>query len=171
MVHPYPAVCPTFDYKGRVSYSLTFKTSERRKLFESAAIVGLVLQQFSRAAVERQFEILVYCFMPDHVHMIVRGLDTSSDAKAFIKLAKQYSGFYYARRDAGTRLWQRYGHDRIIRDDVELLDRIRYVVNNPVAAGLVKTPEEYPYLGSECWTTAELIRICEGAIPVADSDR
>ena len=165
MVHPYPAFCSTFDYIGRVSYFLTFKTSERREIFHSAAVVELVLQQFSRASGESQFEILVYCFMPDHVHLIVRGLDTSSDAKAFIKLAKQYSGFYYARSGASTRLWQRYGHDRIIRDDVELLDRIRYVVNNPVAAGLVRTPEEYPFLGSLRWTMAELMAVCGGGIP------
>jgi REP element-mobilizing transposase RayT len=54
--------------------------------------------------------------MPDHVHLVVRGSNESSDCKGFMKLAKQYSGFYYARANERARLWQRYGHDRMIRD-------------------------------------------------------
>ena len=161
MVHPYPVLCATFDYRGRVSYFLTFNTFDRVAIFRSAAAVDLVRQQFSRGADESQFEMLVYCFMPDHVHLVVRGLDDSSDLKAFVRRAKQYSGFYYARTHPGTRLWQRYGHDRIIRDDVELLDRIRYVVKNPVVAGLAEKPEDYPFLGSQRWSISQLLAVCE----------
>ena len=64
------------------------------------------------------------------------------------------------RREQFLRLWQRYGHDRIIRDDVELLDRIRYVVNNPVVGGLADSPFTYPFLGSHRWTASQLLEIC-----------
>jgi putative transposase len=148
MVHPDAPLCPSFDYLGKVSYFITFVTHERRPLFTEAAVVGLVLEQFARASDEKQFEMLIYCFMPDHVHLVVRGLEESSDAKAFMKLAKQYSGFHYARVNDRARLWQRYGHDRIIRSEAELRNRIRYVMDNPVVAGLAQSPADYPFLGT-----------------------
>ena len=34
----------------------------------------LVLQQFLRACIEAKIEIIAYCFMPDHVHQLVKGI-------------------------------------------------------------------------------------------------
>ena len=174
MVHPYPILCRSFDYLGSVSYFVTFKTHERQPLFADAEIVELALRQVERASIQTAFEILVYCFMPDHLHLVVRGRLDTSDAKTFFKLAKQYSGYYFSKENQRKRLWQRYCHDRILRDSVELLRRIRYVVGNPVAGGLVDRAEDYAFLGSFRWTREELLRICEqgaGTNPVADLDR
>jgi putative transposase len=158
VAHPYPPYCSNFDYRGRFRYLLTFTTFSRNALFTDASAVNLALAQIVRAALEKQFEILVYCFMPDHLHLIVSGLADDSLLKVFVKFGKQYSGYYYALENR-RRLWQKGGHDHIIRDDVDLLDRIRYVVNNPVAAGLVRSAEDYPFLGSQRWSAPELIRI------------
>ena len=165
MSHPYPRLCPTFDYRGRVNYFITFKTHERQPRFRRSEIVEEVLTQFQRAATEEAFAILLHCFMPDHAHLIISGQSETSDAKAFLKASKQYSGFYVAKRLGHQRLWQRYCHDRIIRDDVELLDRVRYVVNNPVAAGIVERAEQYPFWGSSRWTREELLGICRRGFP------
>jgi hypothetical protein len=81
-----------------------------------------------------------------------------------VKLAKQYIGYYYARAYPARRLLQRYGHDRIIRDEADLLERVRYVVRNPVAAGLVSRPEDYPYLGSQRWSRDQLIEWCRTGV-------
>ncbi len=160
MAHPYTPYCPTFNYVGRHRYALTFVTFDRNKAFNEPARVNLVLAQILRAAADKQFEIVVYCAMPDHLHMVVEGLSETSDLKGFAKLAKQYSGFYYARAYARAKLWQHGANDHIVRDDVDLLDRVRYVVNNPVAAGLVARPEDYPFLGSQRWSMQELIAWC-----------
>jgi putative transposase len=147
MVHPYPRHCDNFSYRGRYRYFLTFPTAQRVEAFTIREVVEVALAAFLRAANDLRFEILAYCFMPDHLHLVVAGLDDDSDCKAFIKLAKQYSGYSYAAAHPGARLFQRYGHDRIIRDDVELWVRIRYVMANPVVAGLVNKWEDYPFLG------------------------
>jgi len=120
----------------------------------------LVRTQILRAAHEERFEVIAYCFMPDHVHLIVLGRDDASDVKKFIKLAKQYSGYYFAQRH-GVRLWQRYGFERVVRDDAELAFTIGYVLANPVRAGLVDQPAKYPYVGSERYGIEELMMICE----------
>jgi putative transposase len=160
VAHPYTPYCSTFRYVGRYRYLLTFVTFNRDKAFIDAAAVDLVLAQFRRAGTEKKFEIVVYCAMPDHVHLVVEGLSDASDLKAFVKLAKQYSGFYYAHVNR-TKLWQHGINDHIVRDDVDFLDRVRYVVNNPVAAGLAARPEDYPFLGSDRWSIQELIEWCK----------
>ena len=98
--------------------------------------------------------------MPDHLHLIVAGREDTSDVRRFIKLAKQYSGYYF-KQLYGVQLWQRYGYERVIRDDVELALTIGYLLGNPVTAGLAGHPSKYPYIGSERYTMEELLAICE----------
>lgn len=161
MPHAYRPYCANFSYVGRYKYFLTWVTHERSPIFQSAAVVALVWAQILRAAVEQQFAIVAYCFMPDHVHLIVAGTSDESDLKAFVKLAKQYAGYHFARAHPNAKAWQRGTHDHIVRDDVDLLDRLRYVVNNPVVAGLVKKAEDYPFLGSQVMSLDELLEKCK----------
>ena len=151
MAHPYPAHTEHLPYTGRHHYFLTFCTDQRHRLFVNESCVALVRTQILRAAREKRFEISASCFMPDHVHLIATGCDESSEAKAFIKLSKQ---------EYGQHLWQRYGYERVIRDDAELALSIGYIVANPVRAGLASHPAEYPFLGSEVYTLAELLLMC-----------
>ena len=160
MVHPYPPRSVHLPYIGQQHYFLTLCTDQRTLIFVQEAPVALVRAQILRAAREGCFEISAYCFMPDHVHLIASGLDESSDAKAFISRSKQYSGYYF-RREHGVRLWQRYAYERVVRDDDELALTVGYIVGNPVRAGLVTDPKEYPFLGSERYTISELLMMCE----------
>src|SRR6185295_14561323 len=104
MTHPYPPRWASFPYLGGHRYALTFVTDTRRPVFVEAGPVDLVLSQILRAATEERFAVIAHCFMPDHLHLVVGGQDADSDCKAFIK----------------SRLWERYGHDRVIRDEQEL---------------------------------------------------
>jgi hypothetical protein len=57
----------------------------------------------------------------------------------------------------GTKLWQRYGYEHVIRDSEALRGAVRYVLENPVRAGLVKEPREYAFLGSSVYTVEALL--------------
>jgi len=160
MAHPYPHHCSSFDYRGRSRYALNFSTLERRRIFVDAASVSLVWTQIVRACTEEGFEVIVYCFMPDHLHLIAGGEDEAADCKAFIKAAKQYSGYYFSQA-RHFKLWERYGHDHVIRDEQDLAMTLRYLLSNPVQAGLVKHPRDYPFLGSTVYTVDELLQWCE----------
>ena len=166
MAHPYPAHDSRLPYTGKYRYFLTFSTDLRRPVFVDEAPVTLVRTQILRAAGELRFEIDAYCFMPDHVHLIATGSDEASDAKGFIKRAKQYSGYYF-KKEYGVPLWQRYGYERVIREDVELALTVRYILANPVQAGLVEHPAKYLYLGSQRYTVEELLAIAEYPTPSA----
>ena len=160
MPHFYPKHLPDFPYVGRLSYALEFTTESRALLLTENAAIDLIVQQFLRAAIETGFAIVTYCLMPDHAHLVVDGERDDSDCLRFITLAKQYSAYYY-KRSFGQRLWQRYGYERFIRDDMERALTIRYLLANPVKAGLVDDPREFHGLGSQRYTVAELMLMSE----------
>jgi REP element-mobilizing transposase RayT len=91
-----PQRLKTFTYVGCYRYSLMFCTHLRAKLFVDSEVVELALSQFLRAAREEEFSLLVYCFMPDHVHFLAQGNAESSDGRRLIKLGKQYAGYAYS---------------------------------------------------------------------------
>ena len=151
-----PGHLKSFDYLGLYRYFLTFCTDARLKFFVEPDVVSLVLAQIARAASETHFESLAYCFMPDHLHLLVEGQSDQCDCREFIKKAKQYSGFYFSRA-RGQKLWQRYGFERVLRNDEATLDVARYILNNPLRAGLVSNLLDYPFLGSERYSVGEIL--------------
>lgn len=157
MITNYPPHLKTFSYVGFHRYSLTFCTNGRRRIFTDSAIVSLVLQQIVRAAKEQRFAVIAYCFMPDHLHLLVKAESDSSDCRRFIKSFKQLSGYYFAQRRKDT-LWQRYGFERVLRDDEATLEVARYIVNNPVRAGLAPAVEMYPFVGSLMYELKDLVQ-------------
>ena len=151
---------PGVSYLGGSLYFLTFCVRDRLDVFVNADAVSSALRQIQHVARTRQFTILAYCFMPDHLHLIASGTAENADVKKLIARAKQYSGFNF-KQEFGLCLWQRYGFERVIRDDMELACTIGYVVANPVRAGLASHPLMYPHLGSTQFQVAELLEICE----------
>src|SRR6266545_4803835 len=108
-----------FSYIGFHRYSLTFCAFDRAALFTTREVVDPVKSQILRAATERAFDVMAYCFMPDHVHIVAAGVSEHSDLNAFVGLGKQYSGFGYKQR-TGKRLWQPYPYEHVLRDDESL---------------------------------------------------
>ena len=45
----------------------------------------------------------------------------------------------------------------VLRDDEATLIVARYILENPVRAGLVATPESYPFSGSEVYALGEIL--------------
>jgi putative transposase len=127
-------------------YFLTFCTFRRRQVFIAEATVNLTRNEILRAADREQFTITAYCFMPDHLHVLVEALAETADARRFIARAKQFSGYAWSAR-TGQPLWQRYGFERVLRDDDATIDVARYILENPVRAGLASAPEAYPFSG------------------------
>jgi REP element-mobilizing transposase RayT len=94
--------------------------------------------------------------MPDHIHLLVEGMACDSDLQRFVKLSKQRSGFIFARTARQT-LWQEGYFDRVLRRDEDAKAIARYILENPVRAGIVEWPTEYRYLGSAVWDVETLL--------------
>jgi putative transposase len=152
----YPRHLQTFSYVGLHRYSLTWCTESRLRLFVTSNAVDLVKLQILRAADDEAFALLAYCFMPDHVHLLIEARSDASDCRAFITRAKQFSGYHF-RKVFGRRLWQRYGFEHVVRDDEMTLVVARYILENPLRAGLVRRVEDYPFVGSEVYRLSDIL--------------
>jgi putative transposase len=145
-----------FSYTGFHRYHLVFCTDRRRHAFTAPSPVELVLVQLARTATEQQCAVVAYCFMPDHLHLLIEGRAEASDCRQFIRKFKQYSGFYYSTHFRQP-LWQRYGFEHVLRDDEVTTKVAKYLLENPVRAGLVSNPLDYLLLGSLIYDLKDLI--------------
>jgi putative transposase len=147
-------------YIGFQRYFLTFCTAQRQSHFIDAESVACVRDQILQVAASSDMKETAHCFMPDHVHLLVEGRSEAADALAFVHRAKQLSAYAFSQAQ-GQKLWQPSFFDRILRDDEESLSVARYIIENPERAGLVKKPEDYPFLGSSRYTLKEIMEaIC-----------
>jgi putative transposase len=147
-------------YIGFQRYFFTFCTAQRQSHFIDAESVECVRDQILQIAGSFDIEETAYCFMPDHVHLLAEGRSETADALAFVHRAKQLSAYAFS-RTLGRKLWQPSFFDRILRDDEASLSVARYIFENPVRAGLVENPEDYPFLGSSRYTLKEIMEaIC-----------
>lgn len=96
--------------------------------------------------------------MPDHLHQLVKGSKADADAKLYMRKAKQYSGFYFM-KTFQMKLWGGKGFDRFIRDAYQFRAAVKYIIENPVKAGLVARVEDYPFTGSSTHSLRELSEI------------
>jgi REP element-mobilizing transposase RayT len=73
--------------------------------------------------------------MPDHLHVLLRGREASSDLLGFVQRFKQVTGFHF-KTISGDQPWQQSFFDRVLRAGEDPGDIARYVFDNPVEAGL-----------------------------------
>ena len=150
-----PPRIPGFNYVGLFRYSLTICTRNRQPVFLETPIIASTLWHFRRTGIEEPFDMIAYCFMTDHVHLLIEGTSATSDFKRYVKLGKQRSGAAFAALKHRP-LWQEGYFDRVLRADDDVKPLARYILNNPVRARLVESPGDYPHIGSDRYTLAEL---------------
>jgi putative transposase len=112
--------------------------------FTSAGVVGPLASILLHTAGERSFAVLAYCFMPDHVHVVVEGAAEDAAFVPFMKVFCQRTALVHAER-AAQRLWQPGYHDRVLRAVEQTEVVVRYVLENPVRAGSCERAEDYPF--------------------------
>ena len=89
-------------------------------------------------------------------HALVYGESPDSEVHGFICVFKQLTSHKFSKLSFG-RLWMTSYWDRTIRGEGATVAVIRYIVTNPVKAGLVSNPLDYPFWGSDLWTRQELV--------------
>ena len=143
-------------YVGFQRCFLTFCTSNRRIIFRTRDLVDIVLDQILQCATLLDMAVIVYCFMPDHANLLVEGCSEQADIIFFVHQAKQQSAFEFSQKYR-QRLWQPSFYDRLLREEDATLSVARYIFENPMRAGLVKSPHEYPFLGSARFTVEQIL--------------
>jgi REP element-mobilizing transposase RayT len=91
-----------------------------------------------------QYELHRWVILPNHVHLLVTPHVHLPQLLRRLKTwTARHSNAILGR--AGCPFWQDESYDRLVRSEEEFRRITRYIDHNPVAAGLVPTPEEYPW--------------------------
>src|SRR5687767_4703273 len=151
-----PPRLPDFPYVGKYTYFLTTCTVRRQPVLRDEPVARMVVAQIRRTSRQFSFALLAYCVMPDHVHLLVAGRSDTSDLRRFVKRLKQSTGQLFAHH-AQQPLWQEGYYDRVLRPEEAEAMIARYIIENPVRAGLVQNARDYPYLGSDAWPIDEIV--------------
>jgi putative transposase len=88
-----------------------------------------------------------YCLMPDHLHFVAGPQVDGASALTFLArfMGKSTNASWSVGRSG--KLWQKRGHDHILRLAERLEDVYAYILENPVRAGLVEEPDDWPWSG------------------------
>lgn len=97
-------------------------------------------QEFARRGHDRAgIAVGRYVLMPDHLHLFVCG-PAEFDLSQWVRMLKRNV-------TPTPRCWQRGFFDHLLRSEESYAAKWEYVLQNPVRAGLVQRPADWPYQG------------------------
>ena len=123
---------------GRI-YLVTTVTLERKPVFRDLSSARLVIRALAHEQAMERAWTLAYVLMPDHLHWLME-LGDDRSLSGVVRAVKAVS----AHRLGGA-VWQKGFHDHALRCEEDLQDVARYVVANPLLAGLVERLGDYPH--------------------------
>ncbi|HXR10037.1 MAG TPA: transposase [Candidatus Acidoferrales bacterium] len=108
-------------------------------------VAEVAFRELRDAHVERKlFRLRAYVLMANHIHILLEPLAPLSKITHQVKGATAYRANRVLSR-IHQRFWQDESFDHWVRDAAEGQKIRRYIENNPVVAGLVARPEDWPW--------------------------
>ncbi len=139
---------PRLDAPGVVQHVMT-RGIERRRVFENADDYEDLLRRLDRVLVESGVSCLAWALMPNHVHLVL-GRTHVSLSRVMARVNTGYAVRFNRRYRRSGHLFQNRFASRLVRTTEDLLQVIRYVHMNPLAARLVPSLaalEAFPWCG------------------------
>lgn len=154
---------PHFQIEGHV-YFITSVVYNRLPLFTRSTYVTRLIDSLNFYRYQLPFRLLGFVIMPDHVHLLIWPEGTASvsdfmrDFKRFtarrliIQATVESSPWAVAFQHAGQatgrsdrKVWQDGYWDQNVYSSTFMHQKLHYIHRNPVRAGLVEAPGDYPY--------------------------
>ncbi len=151
---------PRFAPAGYYSH-ITQRGNYRQETFFSDADRCSFLDLLGQNADADQVDLLAYCLMPNHFHLIARSTRDDGLSRFMQGLSGQYAKRIHSIRGVKGRFWQGRFFSCVL-DRSHLTTALRYVELNPIRAGLVNKVDNY------AWSSAA---IHTGAAPATTSPR
>ncbi len=130
--------------KGRHSepnriYLITTVTENRVPIFKNFYTARTLIQLLKNEQQLGRANTLAFVVMPDHLHWLME-LTGPTDLSQIIQSVKTLSA-----KQFGRPFWQDGFHDHALRKEEDIRAIARYIVANPLRAGLVKHIGDYPH--------------------------
>ena len=131
-----------FSQKGQI-YLVTATTLARQPVFKDFSLGRLLVREMRQADEARLVQSLAWVVMPDHLHWL---FELRTDSIAGVMRRVKSKAAIAVNKTSGCKgwLWQYDYHDKAIRKEQDLIHYVRYIVANPLRAGLVGSVKDYP---------------------------
>ena len=117
-------------------HHVTQRGNGREQTFFSDRDYSSYLRVLRSATAASSVTCLAYCLMPNHVHLILVPCTRDGLRECLARTHRAYAGMLNTRRNRCGHFWQgRFGS--VVMDDAHAYQALRYVLLNPVRAGLV----------------------------------
>jgi putative transposase len=137
------------------TYHVTSRGNRRQPIFLDALDRRWYLSLLADVFARHRWRCFGYCLMTNHVHLIVE-TPHADLAVGMHRLNGIYAQRFNWRWDLDGHLFQgRFGSE-LIESEWHMLESVRYVVLNPVRAGICSSPERWPW--SSCAATSGRVR-------------
>jgi REP element-mobilizing transposase RayT len=151
-------------FEAEAPYFVTFTLVEWIPLLGIPEFATLIVDSLKYCVQNKGLLIFGYCIMPSHVHLIVQSPknplgSTIRDFKKFtaaeiVKTIKVNENYHEQlimfqnkatenKRNKYVKVWLNGYHPEIIYSNKFFCQKLNYIHNNPVVAGLVSRPEDY----------------------------
>jgi len=136
--------------KERVSlpnhaYLITTITINRQRFFDEFNVGCAAVRCFENTAILGDAKMLAWVLMPDHAHWLLQLGEMDELCIVVNRLKSSSSRLANRILDRQGMLWEAAYHDHALRADEDLLNIARYIVDNPLRAGLVQRIGDYPF--------------------------
>lgn len=144
-------------------HHVTQRGNRRERVFFDESDYRAYLRLVSEGAREARTAIWAYCLMPNHVHFVMVPKHEDGLRATFAEAHRQYTSRINAKLGATGHLWQgRFAS--VPMDGRHLMAALRYVVMNPVRAGLVSRTGDWPWSSARACLAASndpLVDVCD----------
>jgi len=146
-------------YLPGLPYHIVQRGNNREACFVEAENYRYYLELWKECIKRYGVKVHAYCLMTNHIHFLVSPEETDSLSRVMQVVGSRY-GYYFNKsyKRSGT-VWEGRHKSSLVQSDRYLLTCMRYIELNPVAAGMIKKPEEYRWSSFlvNAWAKASLI--------------
>ncbi len=135
---------PRYTIPGQPQHIIQ-RGNNRQVIFAAEADYQFFRDALVEAAAKYGLDIHAYVWMTNHVHLLATPRFGSSIGKTFQSVGRRYVQYFnYAYKRSGT-LWEGRYRATVVDSERYLLTLMRYIELNPVRAGMVAAPQDYPW--------------------------
>jgi putative transposase len=145
MAHPARNAAPANILSPSRIFFVTTKTSMGMRVLQSERNANLLIDVLRTLVAEHRLKLHDFVIMPDHVHLLVEVVDDMTIEKAMQLVKGRFSHRLSHEFGYKGEVWQRGFTEVQVLNKQNFESHRSYIAENPVKAGFVASPEDYPF--------------------------
>lgn len=137
-------------------FHVTMRGNNRQPIFKEPRDMAELFRVLSYAYDLYRFEIVAYCMMTNHYHLVIRSPNVPL-SKVMMIVNKRYTDYYRRKYRFSGQLYEKRYYSEVIEDALGLVEVSRYVHRNPIETKIpmVQRMEDYPYSSYRFYKTGQ----------------